>query len=320
MRLRLVRYEQLIAEELAGIISPEDQAELDKAKAEDPDVYKLWEEKQTLVSEYRVQRWLKERSTPPSVEGLPVIRSNKQVWVAAAGIVIILGIGLSFLLRSKFHQKEHNTPKWVTLSIPPGKDSTIKLADGTTVALNSKSSLSFPSTFSNSSIREVFVDGEAYFNVAKDADHPFIVRSGKGTIHVLGTEFTVNSYDPEQLKVALISGKVLCIDQKDSVVLKPGLKANFTAKGIKTEKFAEKNILSWREGIYEFDQASPEEVIKMIPRFFNYEVTLDNPALAQKRISGILDRKKSIKYNLELLKDVTGIQYTIDKNKVIHLK
>ena len=97
------------------------------------------------------------------------------------------------------------------LSIPRGETFKVVLSDGTEVLLNSDSRLSYPTVFKGKE-RVVSLEGEAYFNVTKNTEHPFIVKSGNVQVRVLGTEFNMCSYTPDNVRVTLIEGKVAVSD------------------------------------------------------------------------------------------------------------
>lgn len=118
------------------------------------------------------------------------------------------------------------------LSIPRGETFKVVLSEGTEVFLNSDSRLAYPTVFKGKE-RVVSLEGEAYFKVAKDAAHPFIVKSGNLQIRVLGTEFNVRSYSPTDVRVTLITGKVAVSDTcgVHSVEMVPGQSAQLSSDG-----------------------------------------------------------------------------------------
>ena len=119
------------------------------------------------------------------------------------------------------------------LSIPRGETFKVVLSDGTEVLLNSDSRLSYPTVFKGKE-RVVSLEGEAYFNVTKNTEHPFIVKSGNVQVRVLGTEFNMCSYTPDNVRVTLIEGKVAVSDTcgLQTVEMKPGQSAQLVSDGI----------------------------------------------------------------------------------------
>ena len=127
-----------------------------------------------------------------------------------------------------------------TLWVPAGESYKIVLSDGTEVWLNAATRLRFPSRFYGKQ-REVYVEGEAYFKVAKDAAHPFIVHTTLTQVQVLGTSFNINTYEAGNVKTALVEGKVLTkSNDGKSMELTPGYAANYeVAKGFVSGVFDE---------------------------------------------------------------------------------
>jgi ferric-dicitrate binding protein FerR (iron transport regulator) len=139
------------------------------------------------------------------------VQENPLFWVifrkvAAILILPLLAVTFWFALRTPDFQTTEIA--WNTLETPAGMRSEFVLPDGTQVYLNSKTILRYPMTFSND-IREVKLDGEAYFQVAEDKKHPFVVNTGKVNIEVTGTEFKASNYRHENLtEIVLISGSI----------------------------------------------------------------------------------------------------------------
>lgn len=206
------------------------------------------------------------------------------------------------------------------LTVPIGLDYQITLSDGSQVWLNSATELRFPFTFSGNS-REITLNGEAYLQVAKDTRKPFIVHTPHGYVRVLGTEFNVNTYQSGQVKVALVSGSVALKAAEHQVTIQPGEEATFELlKGITLSPFDKDEVLSWRDGVHFFQNATIKEMCDVFPRWFGYEIEMDNKAISGKRFSGVLDRKEPLINFLNGLKATTALDYYFDKDSVIHLR
>lgn len=206
--------------------------------------------------------------------------------------------------------------------VPVGMDYKITLEDGSMVWMNSLTQLDFPFRFPGDK-REITLTGEAYLEIAKDAKRPFLVHLPGGTVSVLGTEFNVNTYDSGTIKVALVEGKVNVSGGNQSVALTPGNLAIYSHNSgspISTQKFEAKKVLSWRKGLYYFDDASLDEIGKVLNRWYGVRVQIDNPALRQKRFAGILDRNKPLQVFLDDLKGMSRIASFVDDKGVLHFK
>ncbi|ACU57642.1 FecR family protein [Chitinophaga pinensis] len=212
-----------------------------------------------------------------------------------------------------------NAAEFATLTVPPGKDYTIRLSDGTEVQLNAATSIRFPLAFSSKN-REVYINGEAYLKIAKQASQPFTVHLPNTTVRVLGTEFNVNTYDSGVAKVALVQGAVKIVGAQDSLQLSPGQEAVYTSSKLSTSVFDETDVLSWRVGKFLFSNARLEEVCRVIPRLYGISLELDNKEVANKRFSGVIDRHQPVENVLKALKATNGIDYYIDKDGAFHIK
>lgn len=205
-----------------------------------------------------------------------------------------------------------------TLTVPTGKDYKLQLADGSEIWLNSATVVQFPFAFGDN--REITIKGEAYLKVAAHADKPFLVNLGSTRIQVLGTEFNVNTYDSGLVKIALVAGSVKLQVSEQSRVIRPGYQAVY-AEGtpIKTQPFDEDYILSWRKGIFKFQDISLDEICRVLPRWFGISVVMDSRQTAGKRFSGELDRNKSLEKQLELFKTATELDYYF-QDGVLHFR
>lgn len=211
--------------------------------------------------------------------------------------------------------------QWASLNVPGGKDYTIRLADGTEVQLNSASNMKFPLTFSGNT-REITINGEAYLKVVKNTGMPFIVNLPNSRVEVLGTEFNVNSYDSGLVKISLVEGSVKMQAATESVMLKPGFQLEFISqKGIQSpHPFDADDVLSWREGMHVFHNASMEDVCRVIYRWYGIELKIENKTVAARRFTGYIDRSEPLITFLENLKDTKGIDYVLDDKNVLHVK
>jgi len=191
-----------------------------------------------------------------------------------------------------------------SIRVPTAYMYSITLEDGTVVHLNAATELRFPFAFNNAG-REVFVDGEAYFSVAKDAKRPFIVHTKKGDVNVLGTAFNINTYE-NKLVVSLISGSVVVKPQKNSgIALKPCQELTLDPLSLETSlaAFRDEEVMSWLYGQYRFQAQSLAAVCKTAERLYGVKIIFDSPPLAQLKYSGKIDKKEPLARFLERLKE-----------------
>jgi ferric-dicitrate binding protein FerR (iron transport regulator) len=206
-----------------------------------------------------------------------------------------------------------------TLIVPPGKDYKVHLNDGSEIHLNSGTRLVFPLQFPDNN-REIIIDGEAYVKVARQPGRPFIVHLPQASVQVLGTEFNVNTYDSGVQKIALVNGAVKIRTKIDSLVLKPGMEAVATRQGMKADVFDASEVLAWREGKYYINDATLEEVSRVLTRWYGKTVVIDNKKAGQQKFTGIIDKSQQIEVTLDGLKLTSRIDYSTDKDGIIHVK
>jgi len=205
------------------------------------------------------------------------------------------------------------------LTVPIGKDYKITLSDGTEVWLNSATTLQFPFRFIGKT-RDIIISGEAYLKVAQNTKQPFLVHTQNGTIQVLGTSFNINDYDSGVLKVALVEGAVRLKAGEKDLIVKPGKEAVYTVnKGILVQAFDEEDVLAWRSGKYYFYDATLEEIISVLPRWYGIQVVIDNPSLSKERFTGMMDRNKPVQKFLDALSQTMKIRYSLDKD-ILHMQ
>jgi transmembrane sensor len=201
-----------------------------------------------------------------------------------------------------------------TLWVPPGKNYKIVLSDGTEVWLNAATRLRFPFRFANAS-REVYVEGEAYFKVAKDARHPFIVHTPLTGVKVVGTAFNVNTYSEGHVTTALVEGKVITQSRDGrQTELLPGYEASYQpVKGFMTHPFEEEEVLSWMNGVYYFYNVPVTELARVASRFYGVNIIPDREKFNGKSITGLMHKDKLTDF-LHDLEAVAHITYQFSGN------
>ncbi|WP_276501694.1 FecR family protein [Terrimonas pollutisoli] len=203
-----------------------------------------------------------------------------------------------------------------TLSVPVGENYKIVLSDGTEVWLNAATRLRFPSRFYGRQ-REVYVEGEAYFKVAKDVAHPFIVHTELTQVQVLGTSFNINTYEAGNVKTALVEGKVLTkSNDGKSMELTPGYAADYeVTKGFVSGVFDEDDVLSWINGVYYFHNIPVADLAVAASRCYGIKIVLNKNDFAGRSITGLLDKNKLTDF-LNDLKTTAQIDYYYSGNEL----
>ena len=202
-----------------------------------------------------------------------------------------------------------------TLSIPAGRNYRLNLSDGTEVILNAATTLRFPFTFGRT--REVYVEGEAYFKIAKDAERPFIVHTSLTRIDVLGTSFNVNTYAAGNVTTSLVEGKVATRGSDGHpVTVQPGYSAEFNAgKGFQMEKFDQDDVLSWISGTYYFHNLPVDRLSDIMSRCYGLTIVMDKAKFEHRSITGLMDRNRLTEF-LDDLETTAHIKYSFSGNEL----
>jgi len=220
------------------------------------------------------------------------------------------------------NEAEKETLVYNTLVVPYGKRFEVQLSDGTHVHLNAGTSLRYPVKFLKGQDRQVFLTGEAFFDVTKDREHPFIVNSDVLNVQVLGTQFNVSSYPEDQeTDVVLVEGSVNLYTTEDidsGVLLNPGFKGSYTKEGssIATTPVITSIYTAWVKGELVFRNMTFDNILKKMERHYNIEIVNNNTILANEKFNASF-RSLPIEKILEYFKITYDIDYTINDNKVI---
>ncbi len=205
------------------------------------------------------------------------------------------------------------------IKVPKGGEYELILPDGTHVWINADSKLSFPSVF-DSSKREVFLSGEAYFSVKKDKDRPFIVKTDNIKIEVLGTEFNVKSY-PELKEIAttLCEGSVSVTDGSHDLILKPSYQAIYSKSShLMTSKKVDTRLYTgWKNGLFIFENETLEDIMITLSRWYNINVFFVNERIKTFHFTGDLKRYGDFTKTLEMIEKTTSIQFVINGNNIL---
>lgn len=204
------------------------------------------------------------------------------------------------------------------LTTPRGKTFEVVLADGSKIWLNADSRLEYPSYFLGEK-RVVKLYGEAYFQVAKNENQPFIVETDGLQTMVLGTEFNVRSYKDSPSHVTLIEGsvKVSDIDNKYCVMLKPSENVRLLDDGtFSLQKVDVDKYIYWRDGFFYFDNMSFADIMQDIGRWYNVNVIFENPKAMGYKLRYFCKRDEGIEIAIERLKCMKKARITLENNTV----
>lgn len=205
------------------------------------------------------------------------------------------------------------------LRIPKGGEFKLQLADGTQVYLNSATDLRYPVAFTGSE-RRVYLKGEAYFEVAKDAEHPFIVVTDDVQVRVYGTSFNVNTLGADGVRTVLVEGKVGIRGQDSNreYVLKPNELAFYdrNSRDMKIETVDPDLYTLWRKGIFVFERETLENIMNTLSLWYDMEVFFQSESAKKLHFSGHMKRYEQIEDILHAITDATGVVFTINDKTV----
>ncbi|RZK21411.1 MAG: DUF4974 domain-containing protein [Pedobacter sp.] len=202
-----------------------------------------------------------------------------------------------------------------TLETPRGGEYKITLGDGSIVMLNAGSKLTFPTDFRGSE-RKVYVEGEAFFNVAKNPNKPFIVTVGGSEIRVLGTQFNVSSYpETEGIEATLLEGSIQFSNTSGKVVLNPNQQVLAGYSKLDVRNVSAEDFNAWTKGDFLFNDMPLAVVMQKLARWYNVEVDL--AVLPKKNLYIKISRKADIDEVLEDISKATGHQFNLKANKIV---
>jgi len=231
-------------------------------------------------------------------DGLKITRDAKGILVFTA-------------VETKAYSQGYNS-----VNTPKGGRYDVVLPDGTRVSLNAASSLRFPLTFPAGE-RRVTLDGEGYFEVAKDAKRPFKVYSANQVVRVLGTHFNISSYADEPLvKTTLLEGSVM-VSGKNRVVLRPGEQAqgNRTADSFKVLQVDTENELAWKNDMFFFENEPISEIMKEISRWYDVEIVYQD-APGDKKIWGSINRFSDLSKVLAIIELTGNVHFKTEGRRI----
>jgi ferric-dicitrate binding protein FerR (iron transport regulator) len=220
---------------------------------------------------------------------------------------------------------EDNKMVYNTVIVPYGKRTQITLSDNSSVWLNSGSKLIYPARFATEK-REVYLEGEAIFEVSHNKQQPFMVITHDIEVKVLGTVFDISTYtDDATSSTILESGSVEMKYNNNSLLssakvkMVPGMMAVYDPieKTIKQTQVNTKLYTSWREGYFVFERQSLGEILKKISRYYNVTIQLNDQSLADETFTGPLDLRNSATQVLEIIAELINAKVENIDNQII---
>lgn len=285
------------------------------------------------ASENNMQEYIKERkyfdmllvhdkkNRKPHISSGNVYQLNIILKYAAVIVLFIMCSLQGYQLIQSTTDQEMNM-----ISVPTGQRVNIQLSDGTNVWLNSGSKMEYPAAFTKrKGKREVTLNGEGYFEVAKDAKRPFVVQTGKYDIEVLGTKFNVDAYNKaSSFSTALMEGSIQISDKAEptkKIILHPLQKADYINGQLVVEKIQNYDIYRWKEGLLCFEHIAFNDLMKEFEKTYDIQIINKNKNLENYICSGKFRISDGLDFILHVLqRDVKFSFSRNENNTIIYIK
>lgn len=206
-----------------------------------------------------------------------------------------------------------------TIDVPRGCEYSLQLSDGTKVWLNSASRMTYPVAFGEKN-RKINFAGEGYFEVAPDAQRPFIVEFDGMEIRVLGTEFNLNTRSSRQVRTVLVRGKVsVALEGGKQVLLQSGEMAetDIVTGDIRVKAVPVWQYTAWQRGEFAFENATIEEMLNELALWFDLDVVYNSEVVRKEVFTGCLSRNLPLPEILRLIENTTYVRFTVEGHRVI---
>lgn len=230
------------------------------------------------------------RHISASVEKEPVSAFSRRPWriLAVACSLLVISV-VSFLGYQEYAGK---TEEVITRTALPGEKSVITLTDGSKVYLNSGSSISFPKTFGKT--REITLEGEAFFEVVRNPEQPFMVSTGDVVTKVLGTSFNIEAFSKDDIRVSVATGRVQVSELTDAshespartIFLNPSQQITFQNHHFNLDSIDIEKVTAWKSNTLRFDDAPLSVVGVLLSRWYGVTISFDNADIVNCRITG----------------------------------
>lgn len=291
-------------------------------------LYKFFEGKTSLEEEKKIREWMEKSESNFNVfmrfrkeydiqilRGLNSNTGKKKIiahllWTSGvAAVIIALIIGGVYLFNL-----EDKTEHYNTIIVPAGQRINLILSDNTNLWLNANSEFKYPTDFSNEN-RTVYLDGEAYFEVSKDENKPFIVKTSKGDVRVTGTSFNVEAYSRfDSFKTSLFKGGVDIYKEEEKLVsLKPNQIGLLENNKLLITDISDKDQYLWREGLIAFNNKKLEEILHELEKYFDVVILINSSNLPQHTYTGKFRQSDGVDHALRVLQ--RSINFTFSRNE-----
>jgi transmembrane sensor len=240
--------------------------------------------------------------------------------IAAFLLIPIIGLGILYWVS----QSNQSADQFTETIAPRGQKSQIVLSDGTKVWLNSDTKIKYPGNFSKNQ-RDVYLDGEAFFEVSKNERQPFVVHTSGVNVKVLGTKFNVKAYsDENQIETSLFEGRVnlLMNNSSDETIekeVKPGQSFAYskTDRQLVLNRFPQDEINGWKKNQLIFKDDTFSHLVRKIERWYDVKVTYDEKQFNDRRLTVELYEGERLDRLMEIISLALSVNYEYEKGQVV---
>ncbi len=226
---------------------------------------------------------------------------------------------ISYKKEKVSRKKEISKPIYNSLNVPRGGEYFLTLADGTKVWVNSETKLKYPVSFSGKQ-RIVYLTGEAYFDVTKNPEKPFIVVTKDAKIKVLGTSFNVKAYEENEIAATLVEGSVSIISPKNKkeIILCPGEQGLIEKN---TGNIIKKNVdislyTAWKDGRFVFRKTKMDDILKTLSRWYDIDIFYQNEEVKNITFTGNIKRYSDFDNIIDIIETTKRVKFKV-KGKII---
>lgn len=239
----------------------------------------------------------------------------------AAAVLFLITTGL---LINKHLESKNTDNQLHTLIVPPGQRINLILSDNSSIWLNANTKFKYPTKFSKKQ-REVYLDGEGYFEVSANKRSPFIVNTTQGGVKVTGTTFNVSAYSKyNKFETSLFSGNVgvyLNSNEDEIINIRPSQKSMFHNGKLEVDKIKDYDEFLWRRGLIAFNNKKLEEILVVLGQYFDTKIEIETNCLPDNTYTGKFRQTDGIDYALRVLQRSIHFTYERDDEKqIIHIK
>lgn len=254
----------------------------------------------------------------PAVEGATLITASGETITLSETIKVQDDGSVLNESENTITRLEENVPVYNEIVVPQTNYYSFQLSDGTKVWINANSRLSFPSKFMGLERKVRLIEGEAYFEVAKKQNQPFIVETTKASVRVLGTCFNVRNYK-NTFTTTLAEGSVEVFNEKDLQKLRPHQKAFFSSENLIVASANLTKELSWKNNVFYFKNDNLRNVMMQIENWYGVNVLLDKALANNATYSGEIKRDVTLTQMLDMLEFTSGLEFSLN-GTVLHIK